>query len=113
MTNAAIATQELQLQAKQTPLPLRDDTILGVCEALGQDFGFNPLWLRIALAAGLLWNPTAIVAIYLGLGVVVAASRLVFPAARKAGAAKPAPVQAEAPAVEAEVEQEERELIAA
>ena len=33
----------------QTPLPLRNDTILGVCEAIGQDFGFNPLWLRLGV----------------------------------------------------------------
>ena len=35
-----------------TPLPLRAHTILGVCEAIGEDFGFNPAWLRIPLARG-------------------------------------------------------------
>ena len=34
--------------AQTTNLLLRNDTILGVCEALGQDFGINPTWLRVA-----------------------------------------------------------------
>ena len=41
-----------------TPLPLRNDTILGVCEAIGQDFGFNPLWLRLAFIAPLFFAPS-------------------------------------------------------
>jgi phage shock protein C len=60
-------------------LPLRDHTILGVCEAIGEDFGFNPLLLRVPLAASVLWNPYVAIAGYLALGVVVLLSRLVFP----------------------------------
>ena len=54
-----------------TPLPLRNDTILGVCEALGRDFGFNPLWLRLAFIAPLFFAPTLTILAYLGLGAVV------------------------------------------
>lgn len=64
---------------KQTPLPLRNDTILGVCEAIGQDFGFNPLYLRLAFIAPLFVAPTAAFAAYLGLGIVVAATRYFAP----------------------------------
>lgn len=64
---------------KSTPLPLRNDTLLGVCEAIGQDFGFNPIWLRLAFIAPLFVAPLATVAVYLGLGAVVAASRYFFP----------------------------------
>ena len=64
---------------KVTPLPLRNDTILGVCEAIGEDFGFNPLWLRLAIIAPLFWQPALTIAVYFGLGVVVAASRYFFP----------------------------------
>jgi len=64
-------------------LPLRGDTLLGVCEAVGQDLGFNPTWLRMAFAALFLWNPEVVVACYLGLGVAVASARLLFPVARK------------------------------
>ena len=71
------------MQKTQTNLIARDDTLLGVCQAIGDDLGFNPLWLRMALATGLLWNPTVMVAIYAGLGVVVLASRLMFPAAKR------------------------------
>ena len=60
----------------QTPLPLRSDTLLGVCEAIGQDFGFNPTYLRLAFIAPLFVAPTAAIAAYLGLGVVVAATRM-------------------------------------
>jgi len=63
----------------QTPLPLRNDTILGVCEAIGEDFGFNPNFLRIPLATMVIWSPLAAIAIYFTLGAFVAASRLLFP----------------------------------
>lgn len=69
------------------PLPLRSDTFLGVCEAIGQDLGFNPNWLRVLFGSLLLWNPVAVVATYLGLGAVVALSRWLFPPVT----AKPAP----------------------
>lgn len=64
---------------KLTPLPLRNDTILGVCEAIGQDFGFNPLWLRLAFIAPLFWQPAFTFAAYLLIGAVVAISRYFFP----------------------------------
>jgi phage shock protein C len=63
----------------ETPLPLRNDTILGVCEALGQDFGFNPLWLRLAFIAPLFFVPLWTIAGYLGLGALVAVSRKLYP----------------------------------
>ena len=55
----------------QTMLPLRHDTILGVCEAIGQDFGFNPTWLRLAFIAPIFFAPVWTVAAYLVLGVLV------------------------------------------
>ena len=61
----------------------RSDTLLGVCEALGQDLGFNPLWLRVALSVGVLWNPVAMIAAYLALGMVVAVARLVAPTPKR------------------------------
>ena len=68
----------------------RHDTFFGVCEALGQDFGFNANWLRLAVAVGLLVVPMMTVAAYLGLGVVVLVSRLIFPSRATAAAAAPA-----------------------
>ena len=60
-------------------LPMRSHTILGVCEALGEDFGINPAWLRIPFAASVLYSPLGAIAAYLVLGLVVLGSRLVFP----------------------------------
>ena len=55
------------------------NTLLGVCEGIGQDFGFNPLFLRVALAATILWDPKVAFGAYFLLGLLVAASRLLFP----------------------------------
>ena len=63
-------------------LPFRSDTMLGVCEALGSDFGFHPNWLRLALGSLVLWSPWIALGIYLGLGVIVGASRLIAPPQR-------------------------------
>ena len=65
-------------------LPLRADTFLGVCEAIGQDLGINPNWLRIAFAPFIMLNPVMTIAVYLGLGAVVAISRWAFPAPKQA-----------------------------
>ena len=76
-----------------TALPLRTHTLLGVCEALGEDFGFNPLFLRVPFAAAVLYSPTIAIGAYLVLGVIVVASRLLFPNAKRAQApAQIAPV---------------------
>ncbi len=69
----------MEVQEDQVALPLRAHTILGVCEAIGEDFGFNPVLLRIPLAATVLWSPIWAIVAYFALGVVVLASRLLFP----------------------------------
>ncbi|MFL6728247.1 MAG: PspC domain-containing protein [Sphingomicrobium sp.] len=72
----------MEAQVNQVALPLRSHTILGVCEALGEDFGFNPVLLRIPLAAMVIWSPAIAIGSYFGLGLVVLASRLLFPNAK-------------------------------
>lgn len=57
----------------------RNDTILGVCEAIGQDFGFHPNWLRVALSVLVYFAPVAVIGSYFALGLVVAASRWFAP----------------------------------
>lgn len=90
-------------------LILRNDTILGVCEAIGQDFGFNPNFLRIPLAGGVLISPLASFGIYFALGLAVLASRLLFPAPRQLAA----PQAASAPAERSAENETEEELLAA
>lgn len=67
-------------------LPLRTETILGVCEAIGQDFGFNANWLRVPFAALILISPMWVIGTYLALGVVVVLSRWIAPKANPAAA---------------------------
>jgi phage shock protein PspC (stress-responsive transcriptional regulator) len=64
------------------PLSTPKDNLLGICNALGEDFSFNPLWLRLALGAAFVIQPLGVVVGYLALGLVVLASRLAFPNAR-------------------------------
>jgi phage shock protein C len=73
----------MSAQENYVPLPLRSHTILGVCEAIGEDFGFNPTFLRVILAAMVLYSPLIAIGSYFGLGVVVLASRLLFPNAKQ------------------------------
>lgn len=61
----------------------RSDTLLGVCEAIGSDFGFNPLWLRLAVIPAIFFWPAETIIGYLALGLVVLASRLLFPVPRQ------------------------------
>jgi phage shock protein PspC (stress-responsive transcriptional regulator) len=68
---------------------MRDDTFFGVCEGLGEDFGFNPLYLRVTLAFLLLWYPVATLAAYALGGVIVVIARFFFPVPRTARAPQP------------------------
>ena len=80
----------------------RPHTVLGVCEAIGEDFGFNPLYLRIAFATGLFFSPMWVIASYLGLGLIVAVSRWI----------SPVPTATPARAIEIEEEDEPLKLAA-
>jgi phage shock protein C len=65
---------EQALETKSSP-----DSLFGVCEAIGRDFGFNPFVLRLGfLGLGFFSIPASIGA-YALLGIGVAASRWLFP----------------------------------
>ena len=78
----------MEAQENQVALPLRSHTILGVCEAIGEDFGFNPIFLRLPLATSVIWNPMIAFGTYFALGVVVLLSRLLFPKAKSTAVAE-------------------------
>lgn len=59
------------------------DNLLGICNAIGEDFGFNPLWLRLALGGLFVLQPVGVVVGYLALGMVVLMSRLVLPTPKR------------------------------
>ena len=69
----------MSAQENQVALPLRSHTILGVCEAVGEDFGFNPVFLRIPFAASVVYSPLLAIGTYFALGALVLASRMLFP----------------------------------
>ncbi|MEO6432391.1 MAG: PspC domain-containing protein [Sphingomicrobium sp.] len=76
--------QQVAHSDQSTALPMRAHTILGVCEAIGEDFGFNATWLRVPFAATVLVSPLYAILAYLALGVLVLGSRLIFPRAKLA-----------------------------
>jgi phage shock protein PspC (stress-responsive transcriptional regulator) len=95
------------MQTSQPPLWARDHTLLGVCEALGEDFGFNPLFLRVPFAALLLVSPVMVIGAYAALAVLVMVSRWIAPVPKAA-----APVAENVPAAAAAEAEAEMALAA-
>lgn len=58
------------------------DNMLGICHALGEDLGIDPIVLRLALGALLLVNLELPFILYGVLGLIVIATRLLVPARR-------------------------------
>ena len=94
-------------QTRNVSLIRRDDTFLGICQAVGEDFGFNPTWLRILFALPLMFFPVQVLGAYLGLGVIVLLSRLLAPRPKRASAA-PAETEAEPQAAHADASNEDQ-----
>jgi phage shock protein C len=92
------------MQTAQPSVFARDHTLFGVCEALGEDLGFNPLFLRVPLAVCLLLNPLAVLATYAGLGMLVAFTRFVAPVPRPATVIEPETAPAAAEQAESQAE---------
>ena len=92
---------DANVETRPVALPLRNDTILGVAQGLGEDLGINPNFIRITFCALMFWNVAVAVGAYLGAGVIVAVSRYFFPARRnvaqpeRAIAAEPSNSEAE------------------
>jgi len=78
----------MEAQENQVALPLRSHTILGVCEAIGEDFGINPTFLRVPFAASVLYSPMWAIVAYFAVGAVVLGSRLLFPKAKSEAVAE-------------------------
>ena len=66
----------------------REDTLFGVCFALGEDFGLNPLYLRLLFGVILLVSPVEAIGVYGACGLLVALSRRLV--------AEPRPIESEA-----------------
>jgi phage shock protein PspC (stress-responsive transcriptional regulator) len=92
----------------QPSLFARSDTLFGVCEGIGQDFGFNPDFLRVALAVAVVFNPQLAFGAYILLAAAVLLTRLVFPNPRRKTVAVQ-PVAAEVPALPVAVAEKAKE----
>lgn len=64
---------------QQPNLLSRSDTLFGVCQGIGEDFGISANLLRVGLAVGLFFSPVGTVAVYALLGATVAFSRWIAP----------------------------------
>jgi phage shock protein C len=62
-----------------TGSPARAARLIGVCASLGEDFGFNPDYLRVALTFALLWNPEVVLGLYTATALLVLLSRWLAP----------------------------------
>ncbi len=67
------------MQFFRNSLLARSDTMFGICQALGEDLGISPNWFRVAVAALVIFNIQAAIAIYAGMGLLVLVSRLLYP----------------------------------
>jgi len=98
----------------QANLFFRQDTLFGACQGLADDLGINALWLRVPLAASILYDPAVAAGIYAVLCVVVFATRMIWPVkAAKIATAAAVPAAAEveaAPAAAVAADNEQREL---
>ena len=98
------------MQESRSSVFTRDDTFFGVCEALGEDLGFNPIFLRITFAVFLLWKPVEVIVAYVIAGLVVGLTRWLFPNPRTA--AEPEWTPEAQPAAEQVPQNDEAEALA-
>lgn len=84
--SGVVRAAEDQSMTDQPSLFAREDTLLGVCQGLGEEIGVNPLILRVAFAVGLFFSLKATVVAYLAIGVALALFRWAFPPRRAVAA---------------------------
>ena len=76
--SAAISTQSYA--------PAKDN-LLGICHAIGEDFGFNPIFLRLPLAMALIADFKWTLIAYAAMGIAVLVTRLLVRRPKAAPAA--------------------------
>lgn len=57
----------------------KKDNLFGICNAIGEDLGVNPLWPRLVFASAFMFDPVIVISSYFALGAFVLIARLVFP----------------------------------
>jgi phage shock protein PspC (stress-responsive transcriptional regulator) len=108
--------QDVQTRPQPTEeaFSIEPDALFGVCQAVGEDFGFDPFYLRVALLGLLFFNPFAVIGAYVVLGAAVALARWLFPKPAQASAVElPARVEVQSFEQDTAEQQREPELVAA
>lgn len=72
-------TADQTAASAQPGLLHRPHTVLGVCEGLGEDLGFNPVILRVLFAGGVYFAPLLVIGTYFFLGATLAIARWAYP----------------------------------
>lgn len=62
------------------------DNLFGICHALGDIFGFNPLYLRIAMLVGVMLDAEVTLIAYFSAGIAVLVAKLATRSASKRAA---------------------------
>jgi phage shock protein PspC (stress-responsive transcriptional regulator) len=78
--NAASFEQQPAATDEPANLFLRHDTILGVCQGLGEEFGVSPTYFRLVFAGLFYFSPLWVVGTYVLLGLGIALARWLAPA---------------------------------
>jgi phage shock protein C len=64
------------MSTKTAPADSPRDNLFGICHALGETFGFNPLFLRVALLVAVMVNAEATLIAYFAAGIAVMVAKL-------------------------------------
>lgn len=68
----------------------KKDNLFGICNALGEDLGIDPLWPRLLFASAFIFDPAVVIAGYFALGAFILLAGIVFPRARPRESARAA-----------------------
>jgi phage shock protein PspC (stress-responsive transcriptional regulator) len=71
-----IGQSRRMIMSNQTAPAAPRDNLFGICHALGETFGFNPIFLRIALLGAMMANPEATLIAYFTAGIAVLIAKL-------------------------------------
>jgi len=64
------------MTSQTAPAQSPRDNLFGICHALGETFGFNPLYLRIALLVAVIADAEATLLAYFAAGIAVLVAKL-------------------------------------
>ena len=64
------------MTSQTAPAAPSKDNLFGICHALGETLGFDPLYLRLVLLVAVIWNAEVALAAYFIAGLAVLCAKL-------------------------------------